>query len=79
MSYYLPQGVSYDPNIPTPEEVLGYVPGEWHVSHDQIVHYMNVIAKSSDRITIENRGRTYENRPLLLLTVSSPKNQSSIE
>ena len=37
MDYYLPEGVSYDPNIPTPEQVLGMVPGEWHVRHDQLV------------------------------------------
>ena len=79
LSYYLPQDITYDPSIPTPQEVLGFVPGEWHVSHDQIVHYMNVLAASSNRINIENRGRTYEGRPLLLLTISSPQNLSNIE
>ncbi len=79
MAYYLPTEVTYDPKIPTPQQVLGYIPGEWHVSHDQIVNYMNVIAASTDRITIENRGKTYEGRPLLLLTVTSPANHSRID
>jgi hypothetical protein len=40
---------------------------------------MKVLAKSSDRITLENRGKTYENRPLLLLMISSPENHQNIE
>ncbi len=79
MDYYLPAGVSYDPSIPTPEEVLGMVPGEWHVRHDQLVNYMFAVAEASDRITIERFGRTHENRALLLLTVTSPENHANIE
>ena len=37
LSYYLPQNVTYNKNIPTPQQVLGYEVGEWHVSHDQLV------------------------------------------
>ncbi len=76
--YYLPKG-TYDPNVPTPEEVLGYQVGEWHVSHDQLVHYMYVLAERSDRVLIEETGRTYENRPLLLLTISAPENLARID
>ncbi len=79
LSYYLPDDVTYDPAIPTPQEILGYVPGEWHVSHDQIVHYMNVISEKSNRFQLENRGRTFEGRPLILMTVSSPENLSKID
>ena len=50
------------PNIPQPKEILGYEVGSWHVSHDQLVNYMYRLAASSDRISIENRGRTYEDR-----------------
>ena len=79
MDYYLPQDVSYNPNIPTPASVLGFVPGEWHVSHDKLSEYMRTLAKASDRITIENRGTTFEGRPLLLLTITSPSNQNRID
>ncbi|MBZ9651641.1 M14 family metallopeptidase [Psychroflexus montanilacus] len=75
---YLPTEVSYNQDIPKPSEVLGYVPGEWHVTHDKLVQYMTAIAESSDRISIENRGFTYEKRPLLLLTVTSKENQKNI-
>ena len=79
LDYYLPQDVQYNPSIPTPEEALGYQVGEWHVRHDQIVHYMYQLAESSDRITIEETGRTHEQRPLLLLTITSPDNQKNID
>ncbi|MEH6657184.1 M14 family zinc carboxypeptidase [Leeuwenhoekiella marinoflava] len=78
LDYYLPDNVSYNPEIPTPQELLGYVPGEWHVSHDLLVSYMEKMAASSPRITIENRGRTFEGRPILLLTVTSPENHKNI-
>ena len=79
LSYYLPQDISYNKNIPTPESVLGFQVGEWHVSHDKLAEYMKALAKASDRISIENRGTTYEDRPLLLLTITSSKNHQNIE
>ena len=37
LTYYLPQDNSYNENIPTPESILGFQVGEWHVSHDKLV------------------------------------------
>ncbi|MDT8415347.1 MAG: M14 family metallopeptidase [Flavobacteriaceae bacterium] len=79
LNYYLPQNVTYNPEIPTPESVLGYQVGTWHVSHDQLLMYMRTLAASSDRITLENRGTNYEDRPLILLTITAPKNHQNIE
>ncbi|WP_430906426.1 M14 family metallopeptidase [Maribacter sp. 2-571] len=79
LSYYLPQGVTYDDKIPTPKEVIGHEVGEWHVTHDKLQFYMQRLAAVSDRITIENRGATFEGRPLLLLTITSPENHNKIE
>ncbi len=79
LSYYLPQDVSYDQNISTPEEVLGYVPGEWHVSHDLLASYMRILANESPRISLENRGTTYEGRPLILMTITSEANHQNLE
>ncbi|WP_189663251.1 MULTISPECIES: M14 family zinc carboxypeptidase [unclassified Polaribacter] len=79
LSYYLPTDVTYNKNIPTPQSVIGHEVGEWHITHDKLVQYMKVLAKSSDRISIENRGKTYEDRPLLLLTISSPENHQNLE
>ncbi|AZJ35204.1 M14 family metallopeptidase [Tenacibaculum singaporense] len=79
LSYYLPKNVSYNQNIPTPKSVLGHEVGEWHVTHDKLVEYMKALAKASDRVVLENRGTTYEGRPLVLLTITSSKNHQNLE
>ncbi|NNC61739.1 MAG: zinc carboxypeptidase [Flavobacteriaceae bacterium] len=79
LDYYLPQEYTYDPAIPKPADVIGHEVGEWHVTHDKLMFYMQTLAEASDRITIENRGTTFEGRPILLLTVTSPQNHSKLE
>ena len=79
LDYYLPKNVSYNSDIPTPEQVIGHEVGEWHVTHDKLVFYMQTLAEKSNRITLENRGSTFEGRPILLLTITSPKNQKNIK
>ncbi|WP_298312376.1 M14 family metallopeptidase [uncultured Aquimarina sp.] len=79
LDYYLPKGVSYNPEIPTPQSVLGFVPGKWHVTHDKLVEYMKALAEASPRITIEDRGKTFEDRPIILLTITSEKNHQNLE
>ena len=79
LSYYLPDGVSYDPNIPTPKSIIGHEVGEFHVTHDRLVNYMYALDKASDRVSLEVTGYTHEARPLLLLTITSPKNHQKIE
>ena len=79
LDYYLPTDVSYNPNIPTPKSSIGHQVGDWHITHDKLVQYMYTLASSSDRITIENRGATFEGRPLLLLTITSANNHLNIE
>ncbi len=78
-SYYFPTNVTYDPAIPTPQQFLGYQVGEWHVTHDQRVAYMKKLAELSNRTTLAEYARTYEQRPLLLLTITSPANHGNLE
>jgi hypothetical protein len=79
LDYYLPKDVSYNNSIPTPKSIIKHEVGEWHISHDKLAQYMYALADASDRITIENRGNTFEGRPLLLLTITSPSNQANIQ
>jgi len=79
LNYYLPAEVSYNKNIPTPKSIIGHEVGEWHITHDKLVQYMYALANASDRITIENRGKTFEGRPLVLLTITSPTNHQNID
>ena len=79
ISYFLPLNEELNKNIPEPHDVLGFNIGDWHVNHDKLINYLTKLSKSSKKIKIENRGYTYENRPLVLLTVSSEKNLSRLE
>ncbi len=79
LEYYLPEDVSYDQNIPTPKSIIGHEVGEWHITHDKLVQYMYALANASDRISIEDRGTTFEGRPLLLLTITAPANHNNLE
>ncbi|MGB0392809.1 MAG: M14 family zinc carboxypeptidase, partial [Flavobacteriaceae bacterium] len=79
LSYYLAEDHPYDPSIPTPQSVLGYEVGNWHVSHDRLIQYMRALADASDRIQLTTRGYTYEQRPIVLLTITSPNNHSKID
>ena len=77
LNFYLPNE-KYDPNIPTPESVLGYQVGDWHVRHDQLVSYYKALAKASDRVSIKTIGYSHEQRELLQLTITSPANLADI-
>jgi len=79
INFYLSGKVTLNPEISSPEEFLGYQIGEKHVNHDHLVNYLRFLASTSDRIHLENYGFTYENRPLLLLTISDPANLKNIE
>lgn len=78
LSYYLPE-IQYDQSIPTPEEFLGYQIGEWHIQSAPLVYYMQVIAERSDRAMIYEYARSYEQRPLVHLVITSEENQRNLE
>ncbi|KSB91837.1 peptidase M14 [Caulobacter vibrioides] len=81
IGYYFPQAASadLDPVIPTPEAFLGYSIGSQYTRHDQVVAYLKELDRLSDRITVQEIGRTYEGRPLLAVIVTSPANQGRLE
>ena len=79
LSYYLPGKTQFNPAIPTPQSIIGHQVGEWHITHDRLVNYMMALDKASDRISLEITGQTHESRPLLLLTITTPKNHQNIE
>lgn len=79
LSYYLPEGITYNPIIPTPKSIIGHEVGEWHVTHDRMINYLYALDKASDRISLEVTGYTHEARPLLLLTITSAENHKNLE
>ena len=79
LSYYLDLNHPYNDKIPKPKELLGFEVGQWHISHDKLVNYLYKISELSDRVQIENRGQTYEGRPILLLKITSPENHKKLD
>jgi hypothetical protein len=77
--YYFPNSGSFDPKVPTPEQFLGYPIGSHYTRHDEIVAYFKELARTSNRVHVEVIGKTYEERPLLIATITSPENYSRLE
>ena len=69
----LPIDESYSAGIPKPEVELGFQPGQWHARPEQITRYMERLAETSDRASLQIIGHTTEKRPLLHLIISSPE------
>ncbi len=78
LDYYFTD-TNFAEDIPTPESVLGFQIGEWHVSHDQVLMYFRALANASDRVTLTEYARSYEQRPLIYLTVTSVENHGRLE
>lgn len=74
---YLPK-IDYDPAIPLPQKVFGYPVGTWHLRHDQLVNYILKVAEASNRVSVTFTGETHEQRPLLLVSITNPANQSRL-
>jgi hypothetical protein len=79
LSYFLPEDVTYNKNIPTPDEFFNQQMGEWHLKHEQILNYIKEIARESDRAVLQEYARTYENRQLVHLIFTSAENQKKLE
>jgi hypothetical protein len=67
--------------VPSPESVLGFAPGADRKLADwtQIVDYFKKLAAASDRVRVEEVGRTTEDRPFLIVTVTSAANLTRSE
>ncbi|MEX2530481.1 MAG: M14 metallopeptidase family protein [Gemmatimonadota bacterium] len=63
-------------NLPTPTEFFGHQPGadsrimRW----DRIAEYFRLLGEETDRIEVEELGKTTRGNPFLLVTISSPAN-----
>src|SRR5690606_24180378 len=79
ISYYIQNTSQLNPDIPSPQEFLGYPIGTHFTRHDRIIAYFEELAKHSDKIQLETIGKTYEERPLIIATISSPSNLSNLE
>lgn len=66
--------------VASPEEFLGYKPGEKFTPYYKIVNYVKAVAAAKpDMVKVEKYGETYEGRELLLVYVSSADNMRQLE
>lgn len=74
LKYYFPNDESFDSKIPTPEEFLGYTIGSRISEHSRINAYYEKLNEISERAELIEIGKTYENRPIYVLAITSPEN-----
>jgi hypothetical protein len=68
-----------DPAIPSPDEVLGFALGERPAHQAQVLDYFRRLDEGSDRVRLVEMGRTYENRPLVYVIISSETNMARLD
>ena len=78
-SFNFDADLAYAADIPSPETALGYAPGDEFTVYAHVVDYFKQLAAASPRVMINEYGRTYENKPLLNVVISSEKNMARIE
>jgi hypothetical protein len=68
-------------SLPAPEEYLGFRVGtdKKLATWPQVVEYMRMASRASDRIKFEEMGKTTLGNPFVLLTISSPKNLARLD
>lgn len=61
--------------VPTPESYFGHKIGEDRtvLDWDKVAGYFQALAKSSDRIRVEELGKSADNRPFLAATIADPE------
>src|SRR3712207_4355774 len=77
--YFFKNAGSFDTKIPTPEQFLGYAIGTHYTRHDQIVAYLKELERVSNKVHVQTIGKTYEERPQVIVTITSPENYARLE
>src|SRR5918997_2304139 len=67
--------------VPAPEDVLGFRPGDDRklASWSSIVEYFRRLDAASDRVRLEELGRTTLGAPFVLATISAPENLARLD
>ena len=65
--------------IQTPEQFLGYKPGDRFTPHHRMVDYFEYVASQNPNVKLIQYGETNEKRPLIIAIIASPENMARIE
>jgi|GEM_PF-36130 len=71
--------LTYYSEIPSPSSFLNYELGDTYTLYHDAVAYIKQLAEISPKITLHEYGRTYENRPLFYMVITSESNHENIE
>ena len=77
--YFTERYQPFQENIQAPKDFLDYEIGSQHTRHDQIVSYLEHLAKVSNQAQIIYYGKTHEGRKLPLLIISTPENLANLK
>ncbi len=67
-------------NLQTPAQFLGYQLGDQFTYHARLLDYVRYLAlQNPANMQLQTYGQTYENRPLVLATISSASNMQRLE
>ncbi len=72
-------GLGASAQIQTPEQFLGYKPGDRFTPHHRMVDYFEHVASQNPNIRLIQYGETNEKRPLIIAILSSPENMAKLE
>ena len=76
---FILSSVAYSQGLKSPEQFLRTEYGKHFTPHYLVADYVRHVAANSDRVTLIEYGETNEDRPLLLATITTAKNQSNIK
>ena len=68
-------------NVPAPVDTLGFTPGDDRklASWQQMTAYFKQLDRASNRVVVEELGKTTLGRPFLVATISSPANLARLD
>lgn len=79
VSYYYDKEIRFNPQIPSPEQFLGYEIGTRITEHNHINAYFEKLDELSDRATLIEIGKTNEGRKIRILIVSAAENLKKLD
>jgi len=74
-------GVSIAQNVPSPDEFLGFMPGDTRklASYEQAIEYWKAIEKASARMKLFECGKTEMGKPMMYAVISSEENMAKLD
>src|SRR3954471_16021460 len=71
---------TYDPAIPTFQQVLGYAPGDRISPHANLIRYLETLAAAQpSRMKVYDYAKTWEGRRLIYAAIGSEKNIARLD